>query len=227
MQSSPEPVQGRPFAARARLVSVNVAQPRTVVWLGKEVTSSIWKTPVAGPVAVRGVNLEGDDQADRRAHGGPDKAVYAYSMDDYRTWQDELGIAIEPGRFGENLTIDGLDLSHARLGERWQIGSVLLEVRQPRIPCYKLGMRMQDPAFPRHFAAAERPGAYLGILREGTVASGDEVQVVFRPEHEVDVAFVSRAYHSDRGLLPRLLEIPELTDSWREWAKRMLAASSA
>ncbi|MBV8714959.1 MAG: MOSC domain-containing protein [Chloroflexi bacterium] len=227
MQSSLEPVSGSSVAARARLVSVNVAQPRTVVWLGQEVTSGIWKLPVTGRVAVRGVNLDGDDQADRRFHGGPDKAVYAYSMDDYRFWQDELGIAIEPGRFGENLTIDGLDASHARIGERWQIGSVLLEVRQPRIPCYKLGMRVQDPAFPRHFAAAERPGAYLRILREGTVAAGDPVEVVFRPVHEVDVAFVARAYHTDRALLPRLLEVPELTESWREWAERMLSASIA
>lgn len=210
-----------------RLLSVNVAEPRTVMWQGHAVTSAIWKSPVAGPLAVAGVNIAGDDQADRQAHGGPDKAVYAYSAQDYAFWRDEFGVAVEPGLFGENLTIDGIDVSHARVGERWEVGSVLLEVSQPRIPCYKLGMRLQDVAFPRQFAAAERPGAYLRILREGSLQSGSTVRVVHRPEHEVDVAFVSRAYHTDRSLLPRLLEIPELSQSWRDWVEHMLSAANS
>jgi MOSC domain-containing protein YiiM len=209
------------------VVSVNVARPRTVAWQGHQVTSAIWKVPVDGAVAVRGVNLSGDDQADRQAHGGPDKAVYAYAMEDYDFWHDQVGVDVQPGLFGENLTIRGLDVSHALVGGRWQIGGVLLEVCQPRIPCYKLGMRLQDTTFPRQFAAAERPGAYLRILREGTLTAGDAVTVLSRPEHEVSVAFVSRAYHSDRSLLPRLLEIEELSVSWRDWAERMLSAQSA
>jgi MOSC domain-containing protein YiiM len=206
-----------------RVMSVNVGAQRTVEWLGHPVTSGIWKHPVVGPVAVCGVNLAGDDQADRHAHGGPDKAVYAYALQDYRFWRDEGGLAVdaEPGLFGENLTIAGLDVSDARIGERWEVGGVLLEVSQPRIPCYKLGMRVGDPAFPRRFAAAERPGAYLRIVREGFVTAGDEVAVVYRPAHEVTPRFVSRAYHADRTLLPRLLEIPELSASWRDWAARM------
>jgi MOSC domain-containing protein YiiM len=210
----------------AAVVSVNVAQPRTVPWQGQQVTSAIWKFPVNGAIAVRGVNLGGDDQADRHAHGGPDKAVYAYAQQDYDFWHDQFGIDVQPGLFGENLTIAGLDVSHALIGERWQIGSVLLEVSQPRIPCYKLGMRLQDRTFPRQFAAAERPGAYLRILREGTLAAGDAVTVVNRPDHEVSAAFVSRAYHSDHSLLPRLLEIEALSESWRDWSRKMLAAQA-
>ena len=157
-----------------RVVSLNVGQPRTIPWRDQTVTSAIWKYPVAGPIALHGVNLDGDDQADRQVHGGPDKAVYAYALEDYRTWQEESGLAVEPGLFGENLTIEGLDVSHAHIGERWQVGSAVLEVSQPRIPCYKLGIRLGDPAFPRRFAAAERPGAYLRIITEGVIAPGDK-----------------------------------------------------
>ncbi|MBV9601481.1 MAG: MOSC domain-containing protein [Chloroflexi bacterium] len=160
------------ISGRAHVASVNVSGQRTVEWLGRPVTSAIWKQPVGGPVSVRGVNLAGDDQADRHAHGGPDKAVYAYAVEDYRFWRDHERIAIEPGLFGENLTLVGVDVSGARIGERWQIGSLVLEVSQPRIPCYKLGMRLGDQMFPRRFAAAGRPGAYLRIVREGLVAAG-------------------------------------------------------
>jgi len=203
MQSSDNSITGR-------VVSVNVGRPRTVPWRDETVTSAIWKEPVSGPVAVRGVNLDGDDQADRHAHGGPDKAVYAYALGDYRFWQQELGRATEPGLFGENLTIDGLDVSHAVIGERWQVGSAVVEVCQPRIPCYKLGIRLGDQGFPRRFAAAERPGAYLRIVTEGVISSGDDVSVVHRPAHALTAALVSRAYHTDRSLLPMLLEVPEL-----------------
>jgi MOSC domain-containing protein YiiM len=172
---------------------------------------------------VAGVNLAGDEQADRSVHGGPDKAVYAYAASDYDYWRAELGRDVPPGTFGENLTIDGLNVSGALIGERWQIGSALLEISQPRVPCYKLGIRMDDPAFPRRFAAAERPGAYLRIIREGSIGVGDEVTVTYRPRHRVTAAFVSRVYHSDRTLLPRLLGVPELAVSWREWAEKMLA----
>src|SRR5262252_542233 len=227
MESSLQTISDRVEGAVGRLLSVNVATPRTVMWQGHAVSSAIWKSAIAGPLAVAGVNVAGDDQTDRQAHGGPDKAVYAYAASDYAFWRDQFGVDVEAGLFGENLTIDGIDVSHARIGERWEVGSVLLEVSQPRIPCYKLGMRLQDTAFPRRFAAAERPGAYLRIVREGTLESGTSVRVVHRPDHEVDVAFVSRAYHTDRSLLPRLLEIPELSQSWRDWAKRMLSAAKA
>jgi MOSC domain-containing protein YiiM len=217
MQFDPDSI-----SERGRVTSVNVGVPRTVEWLGRPVTSGIWKQPVTGPVAVRGVNLAGDDQADRNAHGGPDKAVYAFALEDYDYWREQGAVAVEPGLFGENLTLAGVDVSGARIGECWQIGTVLLEVSQPRIPCYKLGMRVGDHTFPPRFAAAGRPGAYLRIVREGVLAAGDEVSVVYRPDHDVTPRFVSRAYHEDRSLLPRLLEIPELSASWRDWVARVL-----
>jgi MOSC domain-containing protein YiiM len=205
------------------VVSVNVGRPRTIPWHDGVVTSGIWKSPVTGRVEVRGVNLSGDDQADRKAHGGPDKAVYAYATRDYAFWQAELGRELEPGTFGENLTIDELDVSGALIGERWQIGSAVFEVSQPRVPCYKLGIRMDDPEFPRHFAAAERPGAYLRIISEGAVAAADSVQVIHRPTHGLTAALVARAYHSDRSLVPRLLQVPELSLSWHHWAEKLLS----
>jgi MOSC domain-containing protein YiiM len=208
--------------ARGSLASVNVGRPRTVAWGISGVTSGIWKQPVGGRVAVRGVNLEGDDQADRTVHGGPDKAVYAYAVDDYRLWRVELGRDLAPGTFGENLTVDGLDVSGALIGERWQIGSAIFEISQPRVPCYKLGIRMDDSRFPRRFAAAERPGAYLRIVREGSVGAGDGVSVIYRPQHGLTAALVSRAYHADRSLVPRLLDVPELSASWRDWAQKIL-----
>src|SRR5919199_255991 len=181
----------------ARVVSVNVGAPRTVAWRDGTVTSAIWKQPVEGRLAIRGVNIDGDDQADRTAHGGPDKAIYAYALEDYAWWAVELGRTLQPGAFGENLTVSGLDVSHAQIGERWQVGTAVLEVSQPRIPCYKLGIKMEDPRFPPRFAAAERPGAYLRIVEEGTVAAGDEVRILSRPEHGLTSALVSRAYHTD------------------------------
>lgn len=180
--------------------------------------TAIWKAPVSGPVAVRGVNLDGDDQADRAVHGGPDKAVYAYGLDDYAWWQGELGRDLSPGTFGENLTIDGMAVSASVVGERWSVGSAVLEVSQPRIPCGKLGIRMGDPRFPRRFARAGRPGAYLRIAVEGSLQSGDEVKVLHRPAHGLTVAAVARASEGDLTVVPELLAAPELADNWVGWA---------
>ena len=157
-----------------KLLSVNVGSPREIEWLGRREATSIWKSPVEGRVPVRGVNVAGDDQADREFHGGPDKAVYAYAREDTVWWERELGRELEHGNFGENLTVSGVDVTGAVVGERWEIGTVVLEVAQPRIPCWKLGARMEDASFPVHFAAAGRPGAYLRIVEEGEIGAGDE-----------------------------------------------------
>lgn len=211
----------------ARLESVNVGGVRTVVLGERPVRTAIWKTPVDGVVRLRGVNLDGDDQADREVHGGPDKAVYAYSAEDLDWWTASLGRAVEPGTFGENLTTRGVDLADAAIGERWSVGSVILEITQPRVPCYKLGIRMGDRRFPAAFAAAGRPGAYLRIVEEGGVQAGDPIRVLSRPDHGVTIALVSRAYHSDHRLAARLLDAPELPDAWARWARHMLEARSA
>src|SRR4051812_40165888 len=150
-----------------RVISVNVGAIRQVEWRGRLVTTGIWKYPVEGRVGVRGVNVDGDDQADRTVHGGPDKAVYAYSREDYDFWQEVEGVETSPGLFGENLTVEGLDLSAALVGERWRVGSTLLEVAQPRLPCFKLGIRLGDPRFPKRFKVASRMGAYPRIIEAG------------------------------------------------------------
>lgn len=208
----------------ARVISVNVGPVRTVTMRGRPVRTAIHKSPVHHRVRVGGVNVEGDDQADRTVHGGPDKAVYAYAAEDLAWWAGELGRAVEPGTFGENLTTEGLDLARAVIGERWAVGTTVLEVAQPRVPCFKLGIAMGDPRFPARFAAAARPGAYLRIVVPGEIGTGDPIRTVLRPRHGVTIGHVERAYHADRGLLPRLLAAPELPESWVAWAGRMIDA---
>lgn len=196
--------------AAARVVSVNVGLPREVEWLGETVSTGIFKHPVSGPVAVRGINLRGDAQADLEVHGGPDKAVYAYAADDYRWWEKELGVALAPASFGENLTIEGLDVCGALIGERWRVGTTVLEVAQPRFPCFKIGLRMNDATFPRRFARALRNGAYLRIIEEGVLAAGDEVEVVSRPRHGWTIREVARVREQEPRRMAELLEIEGL-----------------
>jgi MOSC domain-containing protein YiiM len=201
------------------IASINVGAVRVVEWRGERVATGIWKSPVSGRVAVRGVNLVGDNQADRTVHGGSDKAVYAYAREDYDWWAGQLGHTLQPGTFGENLTVRGMAVTDALVGERWRVGSVLLEVSQPRLPCYKLGMRMNDPGFPRRFAAAGRPGAYLRILESGHLAAGDPVDIVYRPGHDLTVGDVAHIYLRDRRQIDRLLQVPELSEEWKRWAR--------
>ncbi len=209
-------------AENATLVSVNVGRPREFDFNGHAARSAIWKSPVSGRVIAREVNLEGDDQADRKAHGGPDKAVYAYAAEDIGWWEQEIGRPFSYAEFGENLTTQGMDVNHALIGERWEIGTALFEVSQPRIPCWRLGVRMNDPLFPRRFADAMRPGAYLRIAREGEVGAGDEIRIVEKPDHGVRVVDVFRIYFRDRDQVERLLTVPKLPESWKEWAAEML-----
>jgi len=161
-----------------QVVSINVGVVREVHWRGRAICTAIWKYPVGHrPLRVTRVNLLGDDQADRMVHGGPDKAVYAYAVEDYQYWRDSEGVATSPGLFGENLTVQGLDLGTALVGEQWQVGTALLEIVQPRLPCFKLGVRLGDPAFPRRFLRAARFGAYLRVIEEGEIRTGDPVRV--------------------------------------------------
>ena len=208
--------------AQGRVLSVNVGRPRVFEFNGRAVKSAIWKSPVAGRVAARGVNLDGDDQADRKAHGGPDKAIYAYAVEDVRWWERELARSLEHGQFGENLTTEGIDVNEAEVGERWQVGTALLEVSEPRVPCWRLAVRMNDKSFVRRFTEASRPGAYLRIVVEGLVGAGDEIRVVDRPRHGVTIRDVFRIYSRDREDAERLLAVPALSDSWKAWANDRL-----
>lgn len=209
----------------ARVLSVNVGRPRIIEWLGQTESTSIWKSPVEGRVMVLGVNLDGDDQADREVHGGPDKAVYSYASEDTTWWEGQLGRSFGPAAFGENLTLQGVDVSGALIGECWEIGDALFEVAQPRFPCWKLGARMNDPNFPDLFRAARRPGAYLRIIREGDVGAGDEVRIVHRPSHGMTLRDVVAIYDTQRNRAPEFLVIPELAAGLKSWARRRLAYS--
>ena len=201
-----------------KVLSVNVGGVREFDYNGRPAKSAIWKSPVVGRIAARGVNLAGDDQADRQAHGGPDKVVYAYAVEDARWWEQELGRSLAYGEFGENLTIEGIEANRALIGERWEIGTTVLEVSEPRIPCWRLGVRMSDKMFPRRFTEAMRPGAYLRLVVEGDVGAGDEIRVVERPDHDLTIRDVFRIYTRDRQEVERLLAVPRMSESWRTWA---------
>jgi len=207
-----------------RIVSVNVGMPRQIsVRRGRPMMSAIVKEPVEGPVRVEGVNLAGDDQADRRVHGGPDKAVYAYAREDSDWWATELRREIVDGMFGENLTTVGLDVSGAMIGERWQVGTVVLEVCQPRLPCSKLGMRFGDLKMVKRFGEASRPGAYLRIITEGELQTGDEVTVLSRPEHGITVTNVADAILVDDSLMAHVATAPELAQDLAEQLRAQAA----
>jgi MOSC domain-containing protein YiiM len=205
----------------AAIASVNVGRPRTVEWHGRLVTSAIWKEPVSGPVALAGVNLDGDDQADRRVHGGPDKAVYAYATEDYDWWAATTG-PLAPGTFGENLTTTGIDLGACHIGDRWHVGTAVLEVAQPREPCFKLGIRMSDDAFPGAFASAGRPGAYLRIVTAGAVAAGDPIEVVPTERPAVRISSLT-GDEIDEAVLRQAADDPRVPEGWRRAAARALS----
>jgi len=207
-----------------RLASVNVGLPRSVEWQGRRIRTAIWKDPVDGPVDVRGVNLVGDDQADRRVHGGTHKAVYAYGLEDYAWWSDTLGVELGPGTFGENLTVQGIDLQAALVGERWRVGTCLLEVSEPRMPCFKLGARMGTADFVDLFGVVGRFGTYLRIVEEGSVTAGDTVHLVARPEGgPLTVAELAESRRTDDvALLGRIANHPAVSEGWVNGARRAL-----
>lgn len=200
-----------------RVVSVNVGAVRTVDWRGRTITTGIFKQPVTERVAITGVSFDGDDQADRAVHGGPDKAVYAYAIEDYDAWRAAEGIETPAGLFGENLTVQGLDLSAAVIGEQWRVGSAVLAIVQPRLPCFKLGIRMGDAQFPKRFMAMARMGAYLRVIQEGHIGAGDNVHVVNTPERGVMLRDMVEALN-DPVRAAELRRAPYLPQFWREVA---------
>jgi MOSC domain-containing protein YiiM len=208
-----------------RVVSVNVGRPTPLVTGSRVIESAIVKAPVEGPVAVRGVNLEGDDQADRSVHGGPDQAVYAYASEDIAFWTDVTGLELGGGSgriFGENLTTAGIDVSDARIGERWRIGTVELRVTGPRIPCFKLEARIGVRGFQKQFLHAGRPGAYFAIAEEGELRAGDAVEVVHRPGHDVTPRLIVETMWLDRTRLAEVEPaVPDMLPKLREWYEEL------
>ena len=207
---------------KPKILSVNVGRTREFEYEDHPAKSAIWKSPVTGRIAARGVNLDGDEQADRKAHGGPDKALYAYAIEDTRWWEQEIGQALTYGHFGENLTTEGIDVNDALVGERWQVGSAVLEISEQRVPCWRLAVRMNDKMFPRRFTEALRPGSYLRIVVEGDVGAGDEIRVIEQPDHTMTIRDVFRIYTRDHGEVETLLEIPQLSEKWKSWAANWL-----
>ncbi len=210
-------------SAIPRLLSVNVAEMRLIVLGGETVKTGIYKHPVEGRVRAEGDQVGADRQADYTVHGGRDKAVYAYADEDYRWWASELGRETGPGLFGENLTTAGIDLSAAEVGSRWRVGSAVLEVSEPRIPCSKLAYKMEDPTFVKRFANADRPGAYLRIVEAGEVGSGDAIEVLYEPRNGVTMTLFARAALGDRSLIPKVLEAKALAPETRAWGEQRLA----
>ena len=202
-----------------RVVSVNVGLPRIHTWQGRFVRTGIFKDPVPGPVTVRRLNLDGDAQADLSVHGGPDKAVYAYPADHYADWQAILGRDLSPGAFGENLTTEGLIEEHVHIGDEFRVGTTRLVVTQPRMPCYKLGLKFGDVGMIKRFLRVGRPGIYFAVVEEGVVAPGDAVEQVGEGKNRVSVTEMLALMldkEPDPVALRRLLEVPALAADWRQ-----------
>lgn len=211
------------------LISVNVGLPREVVWKGKTVTTGIFKEPVRTRVRLRSLNLDGDGQADLTVHGGLEKAVYVYPLEHYDYWRSELpDTELTMGNFGENFTTTGLREEELNIGDRFQIGTVQLMVTQPRMPCYKLGIRFGRPDMVKRFLASRRTGFYFSVLQEGEVGVGDTLELVSRDTNNITVADITKLYtreKTDPELLQRAAQLEPLPASWRDYFQEQLHRS--
>ncbi len=202
-----------------QIVSVNVGQPREVAWQGKTVRTGIFKSPVAGRVWARALNLDGDGQADLKAHGGRDMAVYLYPHEHYAYWAEARpGDELPWGAFGENLTVTGLDEAEVCLGDRLRLGEAEFQVTQPRVPCFKLGIRFGDPGMVKAFAHSERTGFYCRVLKEGPFSAGEGIERLARDPHGVTVRELFAYYVSpekDPELARRALAVEALPETWK------------
>jgi MOSC domain-containing protein YiiM len=204
-----------------KLVSLNVARPRLVVYKGQSINTGIFKQPVSGPVQLRTLNLDGDRQADLSVHGGPHKAVYGYPSEHYSFWREELpGVDLPWGMFGENFTTSGLAEAEVHVGDRFQIGSSILMVRQPRTPCYKLAAKFQRDDMLERFLLSARSGFYFSVEQEGSVAAEDDFQLLERNRDGITISemnrlFVREKYNQD--LLRKAIHTAALPDDWREY----------
>jgi MOSC domain-containing protein YiiM len=210
-----------------KLLSVNVGRTRSVPYQGRMVATGIFKEPVGGRVMVRSLGVDGDEQADKDAHGGLDQAVYGYPFEQYALWQKELNRTAMPyGQFGENLTLGGLPDDAVRVGDVLRIGDALLQVTQPRIPCYKLALRLgADAAFPKRFRSSGKVGYYLRVLQEGAVGAGDSVVIVDSDATSITIAEFMRTYTAapaDPAKIDRLLAARGLAAGWRDYFAKVL-----
>ena len=209
-----------------KIISVNVGLPRLVLRNGEPVSTGIFKEPVTGRVMMRTLNLDGDRQSDLSVHGGPEKAVYAYPSEHYDFWKRELPDMDLPwGMFGENLTTTGLFETEINIGDKFRVGTTEVMVTQPRMPCYKLGIRFGRADIIKRFLISERSGFYLSVLKEGEVGAGDEFQLVGKNASAVRVVDVTRLYSTDKenvDLLRRAIATEALPENWREYLRKHL-----
>jgi len=209
-----------------KLISVNVGLPRDVNWHGKMVRTSIWKNPVPDRIRVSMLNLEGDRQSDLSVHGGKDKAVYAYPSEHYSYWQEKLpNVALPWGALGENFTTEGISENQVRIGDRLQIGSAEFVVTQPRMPCFKLGIRFNDMKMVKRFLDSKRTGFYLAVVREGEVGAGDAIYFRENQEDGVTIADIVNLYTIDsenQKLLRRATESAALPEGWKDYFRKRL-----
>lgn len=210
-----------------KLFSLNVGLPREVTWHGRPVTTGIFKDPITTRIALRTLNLDGDRQADLNVHGGPYKAVYCYPIAHYEYWKQELpGRDLPMGSFGENFTLESPFEDSIHLGDRFSIGTAEVVVTQPRLPCYKLGIKFNDDEMVKRFFAARRTGYYLAVTREGEVGVGDDMQVISRDPNQVPVSEITRLYaekhynDADVASVQRALQVPALPESWKQWFRQ-------
>jgi MOSC domain-containing protein YiiM len=209
-----------------KIISINVGRPRLVIWRGEAVSTGIYKEPVEGRVPLRRPNLDGDRQADLTVHGGPDKAVYAYPAEHYDYWRSELpGMSLPWGMFGENFTTEGLAESRVNIGDRFRTGTAELIVTQPRMPCYKLGIKFGRSDILKRFLASGRTGFYFSIFKEGEVEAGDAIELIERDENNITVADITRLYARDKKdteTMLRAIEVKALPESWRGYFRHRI-----
>src|SRR6201991_145216 len=214
----------------ARLLSVNVGLPRDVAWKGRTVHTGIWKNPVGGRCRARRLNLDGDGQGDVAGHGGEQRAVFVYQIESYRHWEQQLQRAeFVFGQFGENFTVEGLADDEVCIGDRYQIGSAVFEVTQPRVTCYRVGIRLNEPRMPALLTSSGRPGFYFRVLKEGEVGGGDAITKVGEAKERMTVAEINALLYSPdhaRDRLERALRIEALSPGWR-WSFEALLRSQA
>jgi MOSC domain-containing protein YiiM len=212
--------------ADMKLVSVNVGLPRVVMSNGEPVSTGIFKEPVAGHVMLRTLNLDGDRQADLSVHGGPSKAVYVYPTEHYDYWKHELPEMKLPwGMFGENFTSAGLFESELNIGDKFRVGSAVVMVTEPRMPCYKLGIKFNRPDIIKRFLASERTGFYFAVLQEGEVGAGDPIELMEKSARSVRVSDIALLYTREKhnvGLLRRAIEVEALPESWKSYFQHRL-----
>src|SRR5947208_2905052 len=209
-----------------RLLSVNVGLPREITWRGQTIRTAIWKGPVNGKRLVRRLNIDGDAQGDLAGHGGEQRAVFVYQMDSYRYWEHELKRSdFTFGQFGENFTVEGLADSEVRVGDRYRIGGALFEVTQPRVTCYRVGIRMDEPRMPALLVEHHRPGFYFRVLEEGEVGGGDEIVKVAEGTEGLTVAAVDALLYLPgpaKGEIERALCITALSPGWKSSFEALL-----